>query len=165
MAKSSRGQYDEAIRLQKANGVQPEFRGLWFHGTANPRFGGFDSSHGEGWLTRSTSGGKAWGPNAFSVMVVSPLYGSSLQDAGAGDADGMDMENAGSGKRDWWLKVHRSELDRLMLIEGPVPDGTLASDQNTQQEGEESGDSGKPADQRQRRPSHFSIWDQFERDG
>jgi hypothetical protein len=162
MAKSNRGIFDEAMRLQQTNGVQRQFMGLWIHGTANSQFAGFVSSHGEGWLTRSPSGGKAWGPSAFPVMVVAPLYASSLQDAGAGDAGGMDMQNAGRGKRDWWLRVHRSELDHLMFIEGAVPDGALSPDQNAPPDDQESDDTGKHAHRRQRRPGHFSIWDQFE---
>lgn len=97
------------------------------------------------------------------VMVVGPLDESVPEDAGAGDPDGMDMNNSGRGRPKWWLKVHRSEIDRLMLIEGPlnvnpaVPDESAVAEVPT--------DTAPIRDKRQQRhPGEFSIWDDFEKD-
>jgi hypothetical protein len=61
------------------------------------------------------------GPNAVRVMVIEPLYGSSFTNASAGDPEGMDTTNAWQGKPNWWLKVHRSEVGKLMIIEDAPP--------------------------------------------
>jgi len=120
MIESQSGTPEQALELQQANNVPEAYRGPWHHGTRNASFSCFRSdrgTNGTGWLTRSPTGGKAWGNHVAVFYVVSPVSDRSpLTDAQAGDADGMDPERPGKYRTNWWLKVDRGDLNSLMFV-------------------------------------------------
>lgn len=111
------GSVDDALRLQQQNQVPEQLCGPWYHGTGNRSLSRLtNKGPSVTWLTRSPAGGISWGPRVLIVYVVSPLFGVSLTDAGAGDNGGCDPDNPAMKLPGWWLKVPSAEIESLMVI-------------------------------------------------
>ena len=113
------GNRPAAQDAQAQSGVPAHLRGPWFHVSKNNidclsdsiNYDEYDDEYT--WFSRSPMGGGHAGGCVLLVYVVSEPNDKRVFAAACGDA--LGTEN-GSFLERWWLRVHKSEVDKLMVV-------------------------------------------------
>jgi hypothetical protein len=119
MLRSLSGDRSTAQSLQIEAAVKEELAGPWFHNSKNNvtelsdeiNTDEFDDEYT--WFSRSPSGGGHSGGCILFIYIIATPADRSLHTAGHGDVLGKE---AGLPLKNWWLRVHKTEVDKLMVV-------------------------------------------------